>query len=107
MAQSCVFCGNQVVWADVMATREGMRVADIADSRGLLALEEKQQYIHMGMVCAPCCGDPASVLGDDFEEGPECWACGHRTVVLHTATPAPRCEICNSGVCDHVWEDES
>lgn len=27
--------------------------------------------------------------------------------VLHTATPAPHCEICNSGVCDHVWEDES
>jgi len=56
MAQSCVYCGNQVVWADVMATREGMRVADIADSKGLLALEERQQYIHMGMVCGPCCG---------------------------------------------------
>lgn len=58
MAQSCVYCGNRVVWADVMATAEGVRVADIADSRGLLALEEKQQYIHVGMVCGPCCDAP-------------------------------------------------
>lgn len=72
MAQSCVFCGNQVVWADVLATREGMRVADIADSRGLLALEEKQQYIHMGMVCAPCCGGKPHAQVEESH----CYECG-------------------------------
>lgn len=81
MAQSCVFCGNQVVWADVMATREGMRVADIADSRGLLALEERQQYIHMGMVCAPCCDKPKVMPDSHPGDGKECFACGSTNTV--------------------------
>lgn len=58
MAQSCVFCGNQVVWADVMATHEGTHVAGIADFHGVDALTEKQQLVHMGRVCGACCDAP-------------------------------------------------
>lgn len=104
----CVYCGNQVVWADVMATTVGQRVALTADSRGLLALEEREQYIHMGVVCAPCCGSPAPITSDDFEDGPECWSCGHRTVVLDESYWCPQCARsdddceCECGVCGTV-----
>ena len=59
MAQSCVFCGNQVVWADVLETDEGAYASRLADTFGMEALTEKRQIILMGKCCAECCDSDA------------------------------------------------
>lgn len=50
----CIDCDRPVVWADVLATPEGAKVAMIADSFGVEPLSERRQAIYHGWVCAEC-----------------------------------------------------
>lgn len=54
MAQLCVYCGNRVVWSEVLDTDEGAYASRLADTFGMEALTERRQIILMGMVCAEC-----------------------------------------------------